>query len=250
MLAADKLLLQSRIRQNAIQLKEKEFQLHNANFGTVGTQAAVLAGFTMTAFAEMTIPPNSSRILCFVYYTMVTVSLCANLFCVGETTTLSVFGTSLSLRGPDGSMIRAVDGMYEERYQIFQTFAVGIFSLFGAMAFGSLLTLQIETALSTSFILAFGAYRLYDNSWRLVKKFGFDESDSISFDDILGMDMSVPKQTLNRARQATSRMFRGGNQQQGEDDDIEAALLGVGGGTAHSHMLDPGMGSKGRGGHM
>lgn len=29
-------------------LQEKEFQLHNENFGTVGTQAAVLAGFTMT----------------------------------------------------------------------------------------------------------------------------------------------------------------------------------------------------------
>jgi hypothetical protein len=37
-LAADKLLLQSRIRQNAIQLKEKEFMLHNENVGVVRAQ--------------------------------------------------------------------------------------------------------------------------------------------------------------------------------------------------------------------
>ena len=49
MLAADKLLLQSSIRQNSIALKEKEFNLHHGNFNAVGTQAAVLAGFTVTA---------------------------------------------------------------------------------------------------------------------------------------------------------------------------------------------------------
>ena len=40
------------------------------------------------------------------------ISLACNIYCVGQTTTLAVCGTSLSLRGPDGSMIRAVDGMY------------------------------------------------------------------------------------------------------------------------------------------
>eukprot|EP00039_Didymoeca_costata_P017137 m.315110 g.315110 ORF g.315110 m.315110 type:complete len:158 (+) comp16496_c1_seq29:234-707(+) len=129
MLAADKLLLQSRIRQNAIQLKDKEFQLHNENFATVGTQAAVLAGFTMTAFAEMYIPPEAPRILKFIYFTLVTFSLSANLYCVGQTTTLSVFGTSLSLRGPDGSMIRAVDGMYAERRQVFLQKIYGVLNV-------------------------------------------------------------------------------------------------------------------------
>ena len=39
-----------------VQLKEKEFSLHNDNFGTVGTQSAVIAGFTMTALVEITMP--------------------------------------------------------------------------------------------------------------------------------------------------------------------------------------------------
>ena len=43
-------------------------------------------------------------------------------------------------------LARAVDGMYEERHQVFSTFAVGIFSLIGAMTFGAFLTLHIEVS--------------------------------------------------------------------------------------------------------
>lgn len=53
MLAADKLQLQSTLRQQATALKEKEFNLHNGNLMTVGTQAAVLAGLDVTMFIEV-----------------------------------------------------------------------------------------------------------------------------------------------------------------------------------------------------
>ena len=91
MLAADKLLLQSNLRQNAIKLKEKEFTLHHDkyaasfqtqtllatnspthpntrcahahSFSNVGTQSAVLAGFAITALIEFQPPPGTNRIL-------------------------------------------------------------------------------------------------------------------------------------------------------------------------------------------
>ena len=59
MLAADKLLLQSTVKQRAIQLREKELALFNDNFNAVGTQSAVLAGFAMTSFAEIDLPHNA-----------------------------------------------------------------------------------------------------------------------------------------------------------------------------------------------
>ena len=59
MLAADKLLLQSQIKQTAVELREKELKLHYENFNAVGTQAAVLAGFAMTSFAEIDLPHNA-----------------------------------------------------------------------------------------------------------------------------------------------------------------------------------------------
>lgn len=58
MLAADKLQLQSTLKQQATALKEKEFNLHHSNLMTVGTQAAVLAGLDVTMFIEFQPPPN------------------------------------------------------------------------------------------------------------------------------------------------------------------------------------------------
>ena len=71
MLAADKLLLQSNVKQRSIELREKELNLFNSNFSAVGTQAAIMAGFTLTSFVEIDLPPNKrwakvrgKRILC------------------------------------------------------------------------------------------------------------------------------------------------------------------------------------------
>ena len=60
MLAADKLQLQSHLKQQATALKEKEFQLHHSNLMTVGTQAAVLASLDVTMFIEFQVPPDSA----------------------------------------------------------------------------------------------------------------------------------------------------------------------------------------------
>ncbi|EED87754.1 predicted protein, partial [Thalassiosira pseudonana CCMP1335] len=86
MLAADKLQLQSTLKQQATALKEKEFNLHHNNFMTVGTQAAVLAGLDVTMFIEFQPPPNSEwqfviipRTLKFVYYVCITSAFCANI---------------------------------------------------------------------------------------------------------------------------------------------------------------------------
>ena len=43
MLAADKLQLQSALKQQATALKEKEFNLHHSNLSTVGTQGMFYA---------------------------------------------------------------------------------------------------------------------------------------------------------------------------------------------------------------
>lgn len=51
MLAADKLLLRSTVKQRTIELREKELNLFNSNFSAVATQAALLAGFSMVCLA-------------------------------------------------------------------------------------------------------------------------------------------------------------------------------------------------------
>jgi hypothetical protein len=90
MLAADKLQLQSTLKQQATLLKEKEFRLHHENLMTVGTQGAVLAGLDITLFAEFTPSADSEwqghllvyyvpRILKFFYYVMIISAFCCNI---------------------------------------------------------------------------------------------------------------------------------------------------------------------------
>ncbi len=103
MLAADKLQLQSHVKQQATALKEKEFNLHHSNLMTVGTQAAVLAGLDVTMFIEFRPADDSEwilfnddevddisnnrmkimlmipRILKFMYYLTIVSAFCANM---------------------------------------------------------------------------------------------------------------------------------------------------------------------------
>ena len=52
MLLADKRDLQNQLRLSVLHIEEKELNLYTNNCNTVGTQAALLAGFAFTAIVE------------------------------------------------------------------------------------------------------------------------------------------------------------------------------------------------------
>mmetsp|Transcript_12640 Transcript_12640/g.14966 ORF Transcript_12640/g.14966 Transcript_12640/m.14966 type:complete len:217 (+) Transcript_12640:99-749(+) len=191
MLAADRLVIQSSLKQNAIQLKEKELNLHNTNFGSLGTQSAVLAGFAVTALIEFGPPPEPrNKYLELAYYACVITSLVTNLYCVAGSTFLSVFATNLALRGPDGSVERAVEGMHEERRNVFAAFAAGLASLLLGMIFVAWLLMSSEAALLSTFIVAYGGYVTYCFGKRTAKMFAFSEEDRKEIDDFVSTVVS------------------------------------------------------------
>ena len=146
MLAADKLLLRSTVKQRAIQLREKELTLFNENFNAVGTQSAVLAGFAMTSFAEIDLPHNAFYAQKAFLHIFVVTSVCANLLCTACTTFVSVWGSGKALRGKDGSMDQAVDGMHDERTFIFSCFGVGLISTLLALMSAAWILMTLEVA--------------------------------------------------------------------------------------------------------
>lgn len=191
MLAADKLQLQSTLRQQATALKEKEFNLHHGNLMTVGTQAAVLAGLDVTMFIEFQPPPNDEwafvvipRTLKFIFYVLITSAFCSNIYVVAQTTILSVLGASLALRGPDGSMMTATDGLYHERVSVFQAFGRGLVFTMGSVVMAVWLHLHWEASVICCGIAMFTILRMRDAYFRIVKKFDFDESLTVDFRDI------------------------------------------------------------------
>jgi len=193
MLAADKLQLQSSLKQQATALKEKEFNLHHSNFMTVGTQAAVLAGLDITMFIEFTPHPDTDwgpilhylpRILKFLYYIVIITAFCSNMMVVAHTTALSVLGAGLALRGPDGSMVTATDGLYDERRNVFFIFGLGLSCTVGSVVICVWLVLQREAAVVCMCISGYTCYSIYNSYRRVLRKFEYDESETVDFNDI------------------------------------------------------------------
>ena len=146
MLAADKMLLRSQVKQQAIALREKELNLFNSNFSAVATQAALLAGFSM-AFLEMSVHLHGTHynpVAKGLLHLFATICICTNIYVVSVITFVSVWGSGKALRGRDGSMAKVVDGMNKERWLIFITFGIGLISLLSAVACSTWLLMQWE----------------------------------------------------------------------------------------------------------
>ena len=173
MLAADKLLLRSHVKQNLISLREKELNLFNSNFSAVATQAALLAGFSM-AFLEMSVHlqnPEFHPIPRGLLHVFSTISISANVFVVSLITFVSVWGSGKALRGRDGSMGKVVEGMNTERWLIFRCFGVGLLSLLLGVACSTWLLMNPVVAGGCTAIILFTAFQLVSNAARIFGKF-------------------------------------------------------------------------------
>eukprot|EP00937_MAST-01D_sp_MAST-1D-sp2_P007504 g7504.t1 len=200
MLAADKLLLQSNLKQRTIQLREKELNLFNNNFAAVGTQAAVLAGFTITCLIEITIPQNPNYVVKSMLHLYAVLSICANLMCVTLATMVSVWGSGMALRGKDGSMGAAVDGMIEERNAIFGAFGFGLVANLLSVLSAAWLLMSPEIAVVATVVISTTIFKIVGHARRLFAKFQLQDKDIVRFDDLLditrGSSLSLEEQQL------------------------------------------------------
>ncbi len=103
---------------------------------------------------------------------------------VGQTTILSVMGASLALRGPDGSMMTATNGIYEERYIVFKTFGYGLFSTLVSVILCVWLTCSLEASLACNICSLGTMYLMLKHFKRIQKKFFYDEKDTVDFTDL------------------------------------------------------------------
>ena len=182
MLAADRSLLEVNLRQSAIKLREKELNLYVENYSAMGTQAAVLAGFTTTCLIEITIPPEADKYaVCFLHLLSV-LSIAANITCVSLSTMTTIWGSSKALRGKDGSMDEAVDGISKERSLIFSSFAVGLAGNLATVMAACLVLMDVYTASIGCFMIVYAGAIIWKNSRRIL--FKFDLIEATRLDDL------------------------------------------------------------------
>lgn len=125
------------------------------------------------------------RFLKFLYYFIILSAFCANIFVVSHTTTLSVLGAGLALRGPDGSMMTATDGLYEERKKVFLIFGVGLACTVGSVVVIVWIILKWEAAICCMVLTLWTARSIWKSYMRVQKLFAYDESETVDFRDIM-----------------------------------------------------------------
>jgi hypothetical protein len=214
MLAADKLQLQSQLKRQATELKEKEFSLHYGNVNTVGTQAAVLAGLNVTMFIELKVDEEKTPFpLRIAYFASVVLAFTANILVVSHCTLLSVLGTGLALRGPDGSMIRATEVMFKAKEKAYRNFGVGLM----ATLVGSCLAVWILLPPVSAFFcmcIALSTIRSVFKSFSdLSVAFHYSESEAVDLSDILTTEVArvgswLPKRLGRSGEKDTATPWR------------------------------------------
>jgi hypothetical protein len=140
------------------------------------------------------------RFLKFLYYFIILAAFCANIFVVSQTTTLSVLGAGLALRGPDGSMMTATDGLYDERKTVFFVFGVGLACTVGSVLVIVWIILHWEAALCCMLLTMVTAWNIWKSYRRVQKRFAFDESETVDFRDIMEGPAAIMAVPLGRMR--------------------------------------------------
>jgi hypothetical protein len=148
----------------------------------MATQAAVLAGFTTTCLIEIHIPTDAPVIFIYFLHVSAIVSICSNITCVSLSTITSIWGSGKALRGRDGSMDEAVDGMSKERGLIFTAFASGLAANLCTVLSTCFITMQPPASFIASFIVLYTAWLIYSNAKRIQKKFVLVEA--VRLDDL------------------------------------------------------------------
>ena len=113
------------------QIEERELNYYTNNALTVGTQAALLAGFAFTGiieapwdfFQDMNVP-YPVRALCVISTLL---GMIFEILAIVKSVQISILGPGLALRGSEGSMTRALSVMRHEQRRLHWQFYIGLF---------------------------------------------------------------------------------------------------------------------------
>lgn len=197
MLFADKRALETNLKVNLLAIREKELNYYTQNCLAVGTQSALLAGFAYSGLTQVAIPHDRAYPLKLAYLLVTTTAMCFELIAVLNTTLLSMMGPGLALRGPDGSMHPAVDGMMIEYRTAYYSFVLGlVFFHFSAALFSWLIYVHWAVSTMVTACILGSLWLLYRYAKRVYLRFRLPPEDVItgrfSGDEVFGNTGGVP----------------------------------------------------------
>ena len=103
MLLADKRDLQNQLKLSVLHIEEKELNLYTNNCNTIGTQAALLAGFAFSALIEVRgetfVEGDDHTWVKSLWFALTAVAMMLEIFALVKSMQLSIWAPGLALRG-------------------------------------------------------------------------------------------------------------------------------------------------------
>ena len=125
-LAADKNALRTQLKVNMLRIRERELLFFTNNCLSISTSAALLAGFAWYGLTEVPFDLQANVVVQTLYLVVTTLIMGLELLTVVNATLCAILGPGLALRGPDGSMHNAVNGMMTHYKFTFACFTCGL----------------------------------------------------------------------------------------------------------------------------
>jgi len=129
MLQADKQVLLAGVKQNALQLRQKELDFNVERYTNLATQASVVAGFSFESLVELEVPEDTHWLLSSAYFVFGSAAMAISLYCLCIASFACVFSHRLALQGPHGSLERAVEILVDNRVHLFSMAGIALMCL-------------------------------------------------------------------------------------------------------------------------
>ncbi len=172
MIKASQEALVHQAKRDLIIIQRKELQYFSEISGRFGLQGALFAGFLLDVFCNVnTIDSDGNLIWKWIYWLSFPIVITFSLAVTLGSTFSKVFAPGLALRGPSGSMIRALEGLVLETNGIFVLFfwMIVLFQIFSLSL--SFVIMSENCAIVCSIIFAFGVYLWYYQCLRIFNRF-------------------------------------------------------------------------------
>jgi hypothetical protein len=182
MLLADKDLLQKRAAVQVITIRERELSLYARNTHLLGTVSAITAGIAYYGFVyvKMDYFQVAPPIVKFFYTQALTFTMCLAMRNLLGTVMLSMLGPGLALRGREGAIHKAVDGMLDELGTITTVLHQSVYCALAsvlAYAWGGASPSWMSSMALSALVLVM-AYLTYARTKAVEKTFPLHEMDS------------------------------------------------------------------------
>jgi len=212
MLYADKNALRTQLKVNMLKIRERELLFYTNNCLSISTSAALLAGFAWYGLTEVPFDERANAVTQTLYLVVTTLIMGLELLTVVNATLCAILGPGLALRGPDGSMHTAVNGMMTHYKFTLACFTGGLICfMLSALLYGWM-QFKWELAMPMTLLLGYFLYTIFKYFVRIYRRFRLAPDRVVT--GAFNADKQAQSEALQRERAAQEEKERRKMQEQ------------------------------------